>query len=279
MFKPQLESLEDRMVLSSNSAPFTSYTFANGGTVLNIVGNNGSNINDLFLFNTGDLRVTSNGSTFIVDAADFALVEQINITMGKRNDVFRLTSEVDSFLDSRNLQINAWMGSGNDVFRINYDYSDFFFSNVEVNVWGQNGNDDIRVYNRQSDLIASNLAVNFYGGKGNDYLFARTSNVIDIDSTLNYNAWGEKGRDVVRGSHTFFPGSDGDARANVYGGEDKDNLRIEFDFQQDVFDLLTGGGLIDGGPGREKDLITYGPGVTLRNFQKATLVFHQNFVL
>lgn len=243
MYRPQIEALEDRSLLSVSIV----------GNVLSIAG---TQRNDAIAVNVNadaSAQVMINGAVTNVDAATFFDFisqpnAQININSWGGNDLVRLTLAEGLTLQTLNFGVNVNLGDGNDQFLAianNVNVNDG--TNMRLTVNGGRGNDLLLVRASNFNVLNSSTAtVMLNGEQGNDVLRADTTGIVEFGSTLNYRANGGDGSDFVIGVHRLNAGSDGTVNAAVVGGRNRDNLALWL-MRESSFDAPTVNGLLDGG--------------------------------
>lgn len=255
MFKPNLETLEDRLALSGGSTPaaVSTFTFADGGATLNIWGNNGNNNIRLFLNDAGEINGTADGQNVFLDAGTVAGITKVNINLNKGSDYFLLKIAPQE-VTNLDLSINASLGKGNDTFKLFADGAILTDSSFRVNVDGGDGKDWIEVNARGGALNNAFLGAWLSGGDDKDSIICTTSHLLDANSTVQFRGWGGDGDDTVRGEHFAFAGSEGVMDAAIWGGDDHNVLRLAM-AREDALDAVSIFGSISGKGGHRNNIL------------------------
>jgi Ca2+-binding RTX toxin-like protein len=243
MYRPQIEALEDRSLLSVSVV----------GNVLTITGTQRNDVIALTLNVDLSAQLNINGAVTNIDAAtiiDFVSQPnpQININALGGNDSVRLTLAEGLQFNGLNLAVNVNLGNGNDQFMAIANNVDLDLgTNFRLTVNGGRGNDTlIAQANNMNVLNNSTATLIFNGEQGNDVLRADTSGIVQGGSTLNYRANGGDGSDFVIGVHRLNADSNGTVNAAVVGGRGRDNLALWL-VREASFDAPTINALLDGG--------------------------------
>lgn len=274
MYRPQIEALEDRSLLSSSSMP----SVVLNGSTLTITGTQRNDAISLAVNADLSAQLNINGSVTNLDAqaiVDFVTQPNAQIVINALggNDSVRLFLAPGLNLPGISLAITVNLGSGHDYFLAEANGVTLSGTNLTVRANGGSGNDVLLAraigLNLFNDGAVATLLLN--GDHGNDIIRADTSGMVDFGTTLNYRANGGDGHDFVIGVHRFDMGSTGTVNAAVVGGRGRDNLalwlmRSTMDENLVVNGLLDGGDLASGLMSRDREDMIATDNVFATNF-------------
>jgi hypothetical protein len=212
-FRPQLESLNDRIV------PSVTWTVDAG--VLTITGTQGADTVDIQDDGT-NLTVTADGET--LDLSSAGTVTDVVLHLQAGNDTVSYTLAGDLAAGAaRTLDVS--LGNGQDTFTATLNGNVLDGATLDVKVQGGNGKDNLSFAAAATDVAAgASVSVDLSGGNGKDVVDATYAGQLLGDFT--FSADGNNGKDEVSGDLTFAAGSTGTVDATVEGHNGKDDLTL-----------------------------------------------------
>jgi hypothetical protein len=212
-FRPQLESLNDRIV--------PSVTWSVNAGVLTITGTQGADTVDIQDDGT-NLTVTADGET--LNLPTDGSVTDVVLHLGAGADVVTYTLTGDLAAGTTR-KLDACLGNGDDTFTATLNGNLLDGSSLDVKARGMNGQDNLSFAAAASNVAAgASLAVTLNGGNGKDTINASYAGQLLGDFT--FSADGGNGKDVIAGNLTFDAGSTGTVDAQVLGKNAPDTLTL-----------------------------------------------------
>jgi hypothetical protein len=180
----RVEQLEDRRVLNC--------TVMQSGQVLNIRGDNHSDVINVTDDGAGGITVNCNG---LMKTSTFNGVSIINIRGGNRGtDV--ITYDLTGALSGTRI-VNVHGGKGNRVLNVMVGANLKSGASLQFNENGGRGNDLVNFTDMGNLLAGSSLQFNSHGGRGNDTFNGMLAGNVEAGSFLGLDLGAGRGRDLL----------------------------------------------------------------------------------